>query len=212
MAIPSTPEPEARALLPQVRSVLLQLAVERRRPALDRRPCEALLDHLTSLGIVVRDLEAGLVDFPTIRDGEPAWLCWRLDDPTWPGGTPPARATPRAGRSSAVAPRVTVIGDALLDVRALPATPLRPGADVPASIDLGPGGQGANVAVRLARRGVPTRLVCRIGPDAAGDLLRRALAADGVEVLDLGAERTGAVVVLVDAAATARCSASASRC
>lgn len=97
-----------------------------------------------------------------------------------------------------MARRVTVIGDALLDVRALPATLIRPGADVPASVDVGPGGQGANVAVRLARRGVPTRLVCRIGPDAAGDLLRRALAADGVDVLDLGAERTGAVVVLVD--------------
>ena len=31
--------------------------------------------------MVVRDLESGLVDFPTVRDGEPAWLCWRLDDP-----------------------------------------------------------------------------------------------------------------------------------
>ena len=101
---------EARALLPQVRSILLQLALERHRadashhalhrhlgdrahdPGDDQRRLESdtaehraqvrsLLDYLESLGVVVRDLESGLVDFPTVRDGEPAWLCWRLDDP-----------------------------------------------------------------------------------------------------------------------------------
>ena len=72
---------EARATLPQVRSVLLQLAVERRKADASPEMMRALLEHLTSLAIVVRDLETGLVDFPTIRDGEPAWLCWRLDDP-----------------------------------------------------------------------------------------------------------------------------------
>jgi hypothetical protein len=99
---------EARALMPQVRAVLLQLAVERHaadrshaalhhhlgttsgdhpeqgrleaETAERRARVQALLDHLASLGVVVRDIEAGLVDFPTIRDGEPAWLCWRLDD------------------------------------------------------------------------------------------------------------------------------------
>jgi hypothetical protein len=102
---------EARALLPQVRATLLQLAVERQRAdashaELHRRLREgddgadpdeqaafeaaasehramvrALLDHLESLGVVVRDLDEGLVDIPTVRDGEPAWLCWRLSDP-----------------------------------------------------------------------------------------------------------------------------------
>lgn len=100
---------EARALIPQVRAVLLQLALERRQAdashgALHRRlgagadpddaqrgrleahttefraRVQALLEHLASLGVVVRDLDTGLVDLPTIRDGEPAWLCWRLDD------------------------------------------------------------------------------------------------------------------------------------
>lgn len=93
---------------------------------------------------------------------------------------------------------VTVIGDALLDVRVTPGGPMRPGADVPATVEARPGGQGANIAVRLARRGVPTRLVSRLGREAAGDLVRRALAADGVELIDLGAERTGAVVVILD--------------
>jgi len=76
---------QARATLPQVRSTLLQVALERHRtdaaPADRHAIVEALLDHLTSLGIVIRDLDSGLVDFPTMRDGEPAWLCWRLDDP-----------------------------------------------------------------------------------------------------------------------------------
>lgn len=100
---------EARALLPLIRGSLVQLAVERRRAddahdALHHRlrggngrPEEQarleattaelrtrvrdLLDHLESLGVIVRDLDAGLVDIPTIRDGKAAWLCWRLSDP-----------------------------------------------------------------------------------------------------------------------------------
>jgi hypothetical protein len=71
---------EARGLVPVVRSALLQVAVERRRldPSID--VLRALLDHLESLGIVVRDLDEGLVDFPTVRGGERAWLCWKLSD------------------------------------------------------------------------------------------------------------------------------------
>jgi hypothetical protein len=82
---PSYTPDEARTLLPQVRSTLVQLAIQRRRGQGDaddaRAGMLALLEHLESLGIVVRDLEAGLVDFPTVRNGEPAWLCWRLSDP-----------------------------------------------------------------------------------------------------------------------------------
>lgn len=72
---------EARALLPQVRAVLLQLAVERRRSVEATGNLEALVEHLTGMGVMLRDLESGLVDFPTLRDGEAAWLCWRLADP-----------------------------------------------------------------------------------------------------------------------------------
>jgi ribokinase len=94
---------------------------------------------------------------------------------------------------------ITVVGDVLLDVHVVPTQPPRPGGDVPAEIRLGPGGQGANVAVRLARRRLPVRLVCAIGADAEGNLLRDHLAADGVEVASLPAPATGAVVVLLDA-------------
>ena len=99
---------EARALVPVVRAVLLQLAVERQaadaahaalhghadtgtgslrsRQRLEaetderRERVRVLLEHLEQLGIVVRDLSTGLVDFPTQREGEAAWLCWRLED------------------------------------------------------------------------------------------------------------------------------------
>jgi sugar/nucleoside kinase (ribokinase family) len=99
-----------------------------------------------------------------------------------------------------MATRVTVLGDATLDVRAIPSGPMRPRGDVPAGITLGPGGQGANIATRLARRGLRVRLVCRIGPDAAGNLLRGSLAADDVDVVDLGTAATGLVLIVLDAA------------
>jgi hypothetical protein len=41
---------------------------------------DALISHLESLGIQLRDLENGLVDIPTQRDGQQAWFCWRLAD------------------------------------------------------------------------------------------------------------------------------------
>ncbi|MDQ2853404.1 MAG: carbohydrate kinase family protein [Chloroflexota bacterium] len=95
--------------------------------------------------------------------------------------------------------RVTVIGDCTLDVTVRPATPPRAGGDVPARIALSPGGQGANVAVRLARAGFSVRLVAAIGGDAAGRLLAEAMDADGVAVDRLPAERSATVVALLDA-------------
>ncbi len=93
---------------------------------------------------------------------------------------------------------ITVIGDALLDVHVVPAQAPRAGGDVPAEIRLEPGGQGANVAVRLARQGLRVRLACAIGTDPAGDLLRDRLGADDVELVELATPATGAVVVLLD--------------
>ena len=97
-----------------------------------------------------------------------------------------------------VARQVLVLGDALLDVHVTPARPMRPGADVPAAIRLEPGGQGANLAVRLARRGVDVRLRCALGTDASGAIVRSALDADGVVLDAVESPATGSVVVLVD--------------
>lgn len=43
---------------------------------------EGYLKELQALGLEVRDLELGLVDFPTLMGPEPAFLCWRLGEPT----------------------------------------------------------------------------------------------------------------------------------
>lgn len=41
---------------------------------------EGYLRELSDLGLEVRDLELGLVDFPSLIDGEPAYLSWRLGE------------------------------------------------------------------------------------------------------------------------------------
>lgn len=89
-----------------------------------------------------------------------------------------------------------VVGDALLDVRVVPTAPIAQGSDVPATIRLVPGGQGANVAVRLARRGVEVTLVCALGDDAAGALVRGRLTEDDVRLAPISTVATGTVVVL----------------
>jgi hypothetical protein len=38
-------------------------------------------EHLEELDLLVRDLEAGLIDFPALRDGREVYLCWQVDEP-----------------------------------------------------------------------------------------------------------------------------------
>ena len=39
-----------------------------------------LLSGIQELGIVVRDVDRGLIDFPAIRDGREVYVCWQLDE------------------------------------------------------------------------------------------------------------------------------------
>ena len=39
-----------------------------------------LLGEVTDLGVILRDPETGLCDFPALREGEPVFLCWRLGE------------------------------------------------------------------------------------------------------------------------------------
>ena len=94
--------------------------------------------------------------------------------------------------------RVAVIGDCLFDVSARALATAVPGGDAPAEIELLSGGQAANMAVRLARRGVRVRLIAPVGEDAAGALLRKQVAEDGVELATLPVARTGLVLALLD--------------
>jgi hypothetical protein len=41
---------------------------------------KADIEHLAGQGILLRDPETGLVDFPSERDGRPVYLCWRLGE------------------------------------------------------------------------------------------------------------------------------------
>ena len=39
-----------------------------------------LLGEITEIGIVLRDIDRGLIDFPAIREGREVYLCWELDE------------------------------------------------------------------------------------------------------------------------------------
>jgi hypothetical protein len=48
--------------------------------ATEGRAVAAIADELAALGVQVKDLDTGLVDFPALRDGEEVLLCWRLGE------------------------------------------------------------------------------------------------------------------------------------
>ena len=97
-------EQEANALLPRLTELLTRLhdaygaAVESasaagRRVASSNGSAAAamsvsaaereyldVLNEIEAVGVVVRDADSGLVDFPALRAGEPVYLCWRLGE------------------------------------------------------------------------------------------------------------------------------------
>jgi hypothetical protein len=46
---------------------------------------QAAVARIDELGITLRDIESGLIDFPALATGRQIWLCWRLgeDDIEW---------------------------------------------------------------------------------------------------------------------------------
>ncbi|MGH2699704.1 MAG: DUF2203 domain-containing protein [Actinomycetota bacterium] len=40
-----------------------------------------LMTRIAEWELELRDIDAGLVDFPAVVDGAPAWLCWKLGEP-----------------------------------------------------------------------------------------------------------------------------------
>ncbi|MEA2515391.1 MAG: hypothetical protein QOF33_4087 [Thermomicrobiales bacterium] len=101
---------EANALLPQVTPILLRLRdlkgeldvakteLNRFTPAmrsnghgmaalaLERQIAEVIarisvgIQEITELGIEIKDLDQGLIDFPSVRDRRIVYLCWRLGE------------------------------------------------------------------------------------------------------------------------------------
>ena len=78
--------------------------------------------------------------------------------------------------------RVVTLGDLLLDVVVRLEAPPASDDDVPAAIDLVPGGQAANVAAWVRWLGAEARLVARRTDDAAGRLIASELERRGVEL------------------------------
>ena len=95
---------------------------------------------------------------------------------------------------------VVVVGDVATDVVVVLEGDPAPGSDRPAAIRTRGGGAGANVAVHLARLGVPVTMAGCIGDDAAATGLRTELTAAGVTpaLRTVAGAATGTVVSLVE--------------
>jgi hypothetical protein len=98
---------EANALLPRLTTLLQTMIAARERIITDRPNWEpviekahtnggseraknlyrdssaiqALLNEINQWGVIIKDLDTGLVDFPHLRDGREVFLCWRIDEP-----------------------------------------------------------------------------------------------------------------------------------
>lgn len=99
---------EANALLPRVRSIIETVLAARQRivdaqaevwPVLEKaignggskkagelvedfKKLEIGVHAIQELGIVVKDVNSGLIDFPALREDREVFLCWQYDEPS----------------------------------------------------------------------------------------------------------------------------------
>jgi hypothetical protein len=57
-----------------------EVRADAERMELEAEAVAAALEELTSLGVLVKDLDRGLVDFPALRRGEEVLLCWQVGE------------------------------------------------------------------------------------------------------------------------------------
>lgn len=121
----------------------------------------------------------------------------------WRSGASRRRRARLAGfeMSSSEGRAVVVVGDLLYDMLAhVGDGGVSPGVDTFTRIHASPGGSAANVASHLARLGVETRFVGRVGDDVFGEFLAGGMERAGVEVRIARDAKlpTGKVFVMVD--------------
>lgn len=92
---------------------------------------------------------------------------------------------------------VCTLGDLTLDVIVRLSGPVAPGGDTDARIQVGPGGQAANVAAWVARLGGQARFVGKTGADDTGELVRGRLGRLRVEIQGPVTGRNGSICSLV---------------
>ena len=97
---------EARALMPELRRIFQDAHARRERARradeklgkliqttrsdvggppvsnllMDLQQMQAQMERVEKLGVVVKDFDRGLVDFPHLRQGREVFLCWELDE------------------------------------------------------------------------------------------------------------------------------------
>jgi ribokinase len=103
--------------------------------------------------------------------------------------------------TSSVRP-IIAVGDLVWDVLAKPNGILLPDGDTTGRIALSPGGSAANVAVWIARVGMPAAFVGMVGADVFGDMVVADLEREGVTayVPRTADHDTGVILVLIDRA------------
>jgi hypothetical protein len=62
------------------RDLATEVRAEQDRLESYAKESQAILDEITSLGIELKDLEQGLVDFPSQRGDRVVYLCWKLGE------------------------------------------------------------------------------------------------------------------------------------
>lgn len=60
----------------------LALRVQRKRTEVAQRrsALASLVESVGEMGVIVRDFERGLVDFPGVVNGQPGYLCWTFEE------------------------------------------------------------------------------------------------------------------------------------
>jgi hypothetical protein len=44
------------------------------------KEADQIISEISKRGVILRDISIGLVDFPSIINGKPAYLCWKIDE------------------------------------------------------------------------------------------------------------------------------------